>query len=131
MLALAEPYHHPAQCAPTTAIIYLIGLGPALAGAYFMPVIVGNAPSVYWMDHLGGCFADFTSFLIGLVSGQKHNLRGTIWSLPVLLIYCGIFITPMFRYAYLGYNALLMSLIEERYILARERGDSTQTPDLF
>lgn len=131
MLALAEPFQHPDQCAPSTAVIYIIGLGPALVGAYFMPIIIGNPPSLYWMDHLGGYFADAASFMVKLVSRQHYNLRSTIWSLPVLFFYCSLLVTPMFRYAHLGYNALLTSLIEERHLAAKQREESTRTPDLI
>ncbi len=115
MLELAKPFRHPDECLVDTSIIYILCLTPLLALAYLAPVIAGQNPSIYWMDHLGGYLADAASKVIELIAGKHYNLRNTIWSLPVMLSYYGILGTILFRYASVAYNTLLIFQIEERH----------------
>jgi len=121
MLKLSERFGHPEECVPSSGIIYIIGLSPLLAGAYLAPTITGQPPSIYWMDHAGGYLADAASYVLSLFIQRDLNLRHTTWSIPVLLAYYGILGGITFRYAKAGYNALLLSHIEQRDQAAKRK----------
>jgi len=118
MSELSSPFRNPSEVVPPSEIIGVVHLVPALAGAYLMPLIVGKAPSVFWMDHLGACLADAASHLIYLVNQNHVNLRNPAWSLPILFAYF-YGISSFWTYSKVGYNVVLVSQIEERHLSAK------------
>ena len=118
MSELSLPFKNPSETVPPTAIIGVVHLVPALAGAYLMPLIAGKTPSVFWMDHLGGYLADAASYLIYLVNQNHVNLRNPAWSLPIFFAYL-YGISSFWTYSKVGYNVVLVSQIEERHLSAK------------
>ncbi len=116
--------HNDLESTPSPGIWYFFGLTPCVIGSYFLPVIWGESPNLYWIDNAGGFFADAASYIITLGKGGI-NLRCWIWAVPIACLYYGIVVSTCFKYSKLTFNILLISHLEEQdVLLSRQTGNA-------